>query len=131
MSFSNTSLAKASRLAAGVADATSALKSTLANKSPSSITGVIVPPDDVETVGIRVHAFDRNMPSIERRAGSAPELLGEAVSNTEGHFQITYTSDQSQQREAGSSHARIGRTNANISFRLTDRAGHELKIKSV
>ena len=130
MSFINTSLAKASRLAAGVADATSALKSTLASTSLSSITGVVVPPTTrrLSASGSR-HRPQHAQHRARRR--SAPELLGEAIHNAEGHFRIAYTSDQSQQREAGYSHARIGRTNANISFRLTDRAGHELKIKSV
>lgn len=142
MSFISTSLASPSRLAASVDDATSAFRSTSANKGPIdlnpgldyspgqySISGVIVPPDGVDRIGIKVQAFDRY--SIEQRTGLTPELLGESIGDAEGPFQITYTSDQLQRGEGSSPDRGIGRSNADISFRLVGRAGHELKIKSI
>ena len=53
------------------------------------ITGTITPADDADRAGLRVRAFDRDLPSLERRTGSGPQLLGEATTNAEGRFQIT------------------------------------------
>ena len=51
-----------------------------------TITGVILPANDAERAGARVQAFDRDMPSLERRAGSSPQLLGEVFTNVRDAF---------------------------------------------
>ena len=62
-----------------------------------TITGTITPADGADRAGIRVQAFDRDLPSLERRTGSAPQMLGkEATTDAEGRFQITYTSSSSR-----------------------------------
>jgi hypothetical protein len=63
-----------------------------------SITGMIIPPEGVAHAGLQVQAFDRELPSLERRTGSAPQILGEAIADAEGRFQITYTLEQPLER---------------------------------
>ncbi|MBV6447993.1 hypothetical protein [Nitrosomonas sp.] len=64
-----------------------------------TITGTIIPSEGVNRFGIKIQAFDRDLPSLERRTKSAPQILGEAVTDVEGHFQITYTLEQFQSGE--------------------------------
>jgi hypothetical protein len=54
-----------------------------------AINGTIAPADGTERAGIKVQAFDRDLPSLERRTGLAPQMLGEAIVDAEGLFQIT------------------------------------------
>ena len=56
-----------------------------------TITGTITPANGADRAGVRVQAFDRDLPSLERRTGSAPQMLGETITDAEGRFQITYT----------------------------------------
>ena len=42
-----------------------------------TITGAINSADDADRAGMRVQAFDRDLPSLERRAESAPQKGGE------------------------------------------------------
>jgi len=95
-----------------------------------TITGFVLPPNNVPRLGIKVQAFDRDMPSMERR-GSAPELLGEAITDAQGGFKITYTLDQFQSGEGQSLFRTPGEKSADISFRIFDRNGQELSIKSI
>ena len=96
------------------------------------ITGTITPADGVERAGIKVQAFDRDLPSLERRTGSAPQMLGEeAITDAEGRFQITYTLEQFQTGEGISQFRRLRKKNADLSFRVFDQAGQELSIKSI
>ena len=80
------------------------------------ITGSIIPPEGFDHAGIRVQAFDRDLPSLERR-GSVPQMLGEAIADEKGGFRITYTREQFSPRH--------------ISFRAFDRIGQELNIKRI
>lgn len=95
------------------------------------ITGTITPANGTERVGIRVQAFDRDLPSLERRTGSAPQMLGEAIADAEGRFQITYTLEQFQNGEVVSTFRRLPEKNADLSFHVFDRARQELNIKSI
>jgi hypothetical protein len=60
-----------------------------------TINGTITPTDGADRAGIKVRAFDRDLPSLECRTGSAAQMLGEAITDAEGRFQITYTLEQS------------------------------------
>jgi hypothetical protein len=96
-----------------------------------TITGTIIPPEGVDRAGIRVQAFDRDLPSLERRQGSTPQLLGETIVDAEGRFQITYTLEQFQTGEGIPLFRRMRSKNADLSFRVFDRSGQELSIKSI
>jgi hypothetical protein len=101
-----------------------------------TITGTIIPPEGVDRAGIRVQAFDRDLPSLERRQGSAPQLLGEATTEAEGReaegrFQITYSLEQFQAGEGIPLFRRMRSKNADLSFRVFDQSGQELSIKSI
>jgi hypothetical protein len=50
-----------------------------------TITGVVLPADNAGRAGLRVKVFDRDLPSLERRSGSAPEMLGQSITGAEGH----------------------------------------------
>ena len=95
------------------------------------ITGIITPADGAERSGIKVQALERDLPSLERRTGSAPQMLGEAIADAEGRFQLTYTLEQFQTGEGISLFRRSREKNADLSFRVFDRAGQELNIKGI
>jgi hypothetical protein len=95
------------------------------------ITGTITPAGGADRAGIKVQAFDRDLPSLERRTGRAPQLLGEAITDAEGRFQITYTLEQFQSGEGLSPSRRVQEKNADLSFRVFDRAGRELNIQFI
>lgn len=96
-----------------------------------TIAGVVLPANGAERAGMRVQVFDRDMPSLERRMGSAPEVLGEALADAEGRFHITYTLEQFQSGEGVPQFRRVRGKNADLSFRVFDRAGLELNIKCI
>jgi hypothetical protein len=72
---------------------------------------------------LRVQAFDRDLPSLERRLGGGPPLLGKALTDAEGRFQITYGLEQFSASE--------GATAADVSFRVFDPSGRELAIRVI
>lgn len=96
-----------------------------------SITGSIIPPEGSDRAGIKVQAFDRDLPSLERRSGSAPQMLGEAIADSDGRFQITYTIEQFQGGEGNSTFRWGQEKNADLSFRVFDSTGQELNIKRI
>jgi hypothetical protein len=96
-----------------------------------SIAGTVSTTAIVDRGGIRVQAFGRDLPSLERRAGSAPQLLGEANTDAEGRFRITYTLEQFQSGDVNSTFRRRKEKKTGHSFRIFDRTGQELKIKSI
>jgi hypothetical protein len=98
---------------------------------PYVITGIITPPEGVDRADIQVQAFDRDLPSLERRTGSVPQLLGEAIADAEGRFHITYTREQFQSGEGISPFRRTREKNADVSFRVFERTGQELSIKRI
>jgi hypothetical protein len=81
--------------------------------------------------GVTVRAFDRDLPSLERRMGSTPQMLGESTADAEGRFQITYTLEQFQTGEGVSLFRRLREKHADLSFRVFDRAGQELSITRI
>jgi hypothetical protein len=95
------------------------------------ITGTILPANGADHAGVRVQAFDRDLPSLERRTGTLPQLLGEVIADAEGRFQITYTLGQFQSGEGISQFRRVRGKNADLSFRVFDRAGQELNIRGI
>jgi hypothetical protein len=99
-------------------------KDTLSEQS--IITGNINSSD-----GNRVQAFDRDLPSLERRVESGPQLLGEAITDAEGRFQITYTLEQFRTGEGIAQFRGLREQNADLSFRVFDRTGQELTIRSI
>jgi hypothetical protein len=98
--------------------------------APYSITGTITLPNGADRAGIKVQAFDRDLPSLERRMGSAPQQLGEAaIVNAEGRFEITYTLEQFQSGEGIPRFLRLQKKSADLSFRVFDKDGSELTIR--
>jgi hypothetical protein len=95
-----------------------------------TITGTIIPANDTARAGIRVQAFDRDLPSRERR-GAGPQLLGEATADAEGRFQMTYTLGQFNRGEGMTPVLRLRERNADLSFRVFDETGQALSIKSI
>jgi hypothetical protein len=95
------------------------------------IAGTIITPEGVERFGVNVQAFDRDLPSLERRAGSAPQILGEAITDSDGRFEITYLLEQFRTREGTSLYSRVREKHANVSFRVFDKVGQELNIKNI
>ncbi len=81
--------------------------------------------------GVKLQAFDRDLPSLERRLGSAPQMLGESLTNDEGRFRINYTLEQFRTGEGISSFRKSQKQNADISFQIFDRTGQELTIRSI
>jgi hypothetical protein len=96
-----------------------------------TITGTVTLPEDIARAGIKVQAFDRDLPSLERRRGSASQLLGEAITNAEGRFQISYTLEQFQSGEGISLVRKLPEINADLSFLVFDRAGQTLDIQYI
>lgn len=96
-----------------------------------TIRGKIIPLDHLEAAGIRVSAIDRDLPSLERRIGYPPVLLGETVSDAEGRFQITYTVEPFDAGEGILLLQRVREKHADISFHVLDRTGQELRIRGI
>lgn len=96
-----------------------------------SITGVVLPANGADRAGVKVQAFDRDMPSLERRAGSVREMLGEAITDAQGGFQINYTLGLFQDGEGTSPFRRAREKNADLSFQVFDGSGQELSIRVI
>lgn len=96
-----------------------------------TVTGIVTARDGADRAGFRVEALDRDLPSIERRSGTAPAILAEATTDAEGRFQIAYTLERFREGEAAPWSLRGRGQGADLSFRVFDRTGRELPIKSV
>lgn len=113
-----------------------------------SIIGSIIPLEGNDRAGVKVQAFERDLPSLERRRGSISQMLGqastdadknsqitqrlgEAITDAEGYFQINYTLEQFQAGEGIPPFRRLQAKNADLSFRIFDRKGQKLNIKSI
>ena len=86
-----------------------------------TITGTITIADGADRSDIKVQAFDRDLPSLERGTGSGPQMLGEAIADAEGRFHITYTLEQSQAGEGISTFRKSREKNADVRFRVFER----------
>lgn len=96
-----------------------------------TITGMIIRANTTDGTSARVQAFDRNLPSLERFPDALP-LLGEAITNSEGLFSISYTPEQFRAgRNEDQPGTRPAKKNADISFRVYDQSGQELAIHSI
>jgi Tc toxin complex TcA C-terminal TcB-binding domain len=80
----------------------------------------------------RVEAFDRDLPSLEQR-GATPQLLGQsALEGERREFRIEFTDEQFRQGEGNSSFSRrTGKIKPDLSFRVFDATGRELRIARV
>lgn len=95
------------------------------------ITGTVTSPQDFNNSGVTVQAFDRDLPSLERRKGLAPQELGTATTDAEGRFQIAFTLEQFSDGEGISVFRRVREQNADLSFRVFQRTGQELRVRSI
>jgi hypothetical protein len=77
-----------------------------------------------------VQAFDRDLPSRERRAAAGPQVLGDAPI-AEGRFQISYTLEQFLMGDAVPQGRSLPEKKADLSFRVFNRTGQELAIRSI
>jgi hypothetical protein len=106
-----------------------------------TITGTIIPPEGVHRADIKVQAFDRDLPSLERRrdlsslenrTGLALQQLGnDGKTDDGGRFEIPYTLEQFQAGEGVPLFRRMRTKNADLSFRVFDRSGQELSIEHI
>lgn len=80
---------------------------------------------------VSVRALDRDLPSLERRGGSSPQVLGEAHTDDHGRFRITFSFEQFNTGEGAQPIARMPGPRADISFRVVRPDGIELPIRNV
>lgn len=80
----------------------------------------------------RVEAYDRDLPSLEQR-GAAPQPLGQSPIDGNFRFRIEFTDAQFRRGEGErrSFVARIAKTSPDLSFRVFDASGQELKIARI
>ena len=99
---------------------------------PFVITGNVEFAGD-ELLEGRVEAYDRDLPSLER-LGATPQLLGQSPLEGERHqFRIEFTDEQFRIRGEGDTSLlrRTGKISPDLSFRVFDATGQELKIARV
>jgi hypothetical protein len=94
------------------------------------ITGVVASDHGVELAGLKVQAFDRDLPSLERRV-SGPQLLAEATTDRKGRFQIEYDIERFSRGDAPSPRGRWRTLKADVTFRIFDAANREMRVTSV
>ncbi|MFD0465034.1 hypothetical protein ACFQY9_27550 [Microvirga aerilata] len=84
---------------------------------------------------MQVQVFERDLPSRERQAGLAPKMLGaatvEADGPSEGRFAIEYWPDRFATGDAVARLHGVGQVNADLSFRVFDPTGREMKIRNI
>jgi hypothetical protein len=92
---------------------------------PFTVTGSVRRTDDGRLSGIRVVAYDRDMPSIERMRG--PQELSDARVDADGRFTMEFDSDRFTEGEGA---LRPGRDDVrpDLSFRVFAETNRELTI---
>ena len=88
---------------------------------------------------LKLHVFDRDLPSLEQRTPARLAPIGEALvemtasghGQAIGRFQITYTLESFQEGEAVARGHHEGKKNADLSFRVLDADGRPLRIASI
>ena len=100
-----------------------------ARKPQYIVFGKILAGGELPLSNVRVEAFDRDLPSRERRFGAEPTKLGKATTDAKGRFQITYALDQFRAGDALSRSQALPERNADLSFRVFDRSDHDLLIR--
>ena len=100
-----------------------------------TITGTVRVGDGLDFAGVRVVAYDRDLPSRERRGGAGPQLLGDGVVDTDGRFSIEVDAARFLEGEgdpaAGLVTRRVGGPSPDVTFRVLDNADHELVLRMV
>jgi hypothetical protein len=100
-----------------------------------TITGTVRVGDGLDFAGVRVVAYDRDLPSRERRGGMGPQLLGDGVVDADGRFSIEVDAARFLEGEgdpaAGLVVRRVGGPGPDVTFRVVDRAGNELELRMV
>ncbi|BBO18998.1 conserved hypothetical protein [Candidatus Brocadia pituitae] len=95
-----------------------------------TISGQIRYSDDRPASRVTVQAFDKDLPSLERRAGVGSQELGSAVTDREGRFTISFTDEQFRRGEASAAaFRRRARHGPDLTFRIVDQQGQELAIR--
>lgn len=95
------------------------------------ITGNIEFQGDREPREGRVEAYDRDLPSLEQR-GAAPQLLGQSPIDGNFNFRIEFTDEQFRRGEGEISFLRRAvKISPDLSFRIFDASGRELKIARI
>jgi hypothetical protein len=97
-----------------------------------TISGQIRRSDEQLVAGVTVQAFDKDLPSLERRTGAGPQELGSTITDREGRFTISFTDEQFRRGEAsGSALRRSRRQGPDLVFRACDSQGQELRIDRI
>jgi hypothetical protein len=80
----------------------------------------------------RIEAYDRDLPSLEKR-GAAPQLLGQSsIEGATFQFRIEFTDEQFRIGEGQTSfQRRAGKIKPELSFRVFDTSGQELTITRI
>jgi hypothetical protein len=95
-----------------------------------TISGLIRDSDERASSGVTVRALDKDLPSLERRAGVGPQELGSAVTDREGRFTISFTDERFRRGEAvAATFRRRTRLGPDVTFRISDQQGQELPIR--
>jgi Tc toxin complex TcA C-terminal TcB-binding domain len=95
-----------------------------------TIIGTVTLADGTEPAGLKVQAFDRDLPSLERRL-SGPQLLAEATTDRNGRFQIEYDIERFSRGDAPSPRGRWRELKADVTFRVFDVANREMRVTNV
>ena len=95
------------------------------------ISGSIALPNAIVAPYSKVQALDRDLPSLELRPGSIPRLLGEAITDAQGHFTIIYAPDNFTRSDAIKSARSLKDKAVDLSFRVFDSAEQELAIQRI
>ena len=95
-----------------------------------TIVGLIQYAAERPAHNVTVQAFDKDLPSLERRSGIGPQELGSAVTDREGRFTISFTDEQFRRGEAfPTAFRRRTRLGPDLAFRMVDQQGQELAIR--
>lgn len=94
------------------------------------VNGTVSVHANTERQGMSVEALERDLPSVEARHGQRPPV-GKARTDAEGKFKIAYELAEFSIGEGMSPFQGVLEAKPDLSFRVFDAAGQQLKIRSV
>ena len=98
---------------------------------PFVITGNVEFAGNERLLEGRVETYDRDLPSLEQR-GATPQLLGQSPIDGNFRFRIEFTDEQFRRGEGETSFVRrAAKIRPDLSFRIFDATGKELKIARI